>query len=64
MPLCFSILSLPCREIWEWPHTCNSSVFASFMIELWGKRPVRGDTPPRHEPGTGRDQSRNTSLGG
>jgi len=31
---------------------------------LWGKPPVRGDTTPRHEPGTGREQSRNTPLWG
>jgi len=31
---------------------------------LWGKPPDRGDTTPRHEPGTGREQSRNTPLGG
>jgi len=31
---------------------------------VWGKRPVRVDTTPRNEPGTGRDQSRNPSLGG
>jgi len=31
---------------------------------VWGKPPVRGDTTPRHEPGTGRNQSRNTPLGG
>jgi len=31
---------------------------------LWGKPPVRGDTTPRHEPGTGREQSRNTLLRG
>jgi len=31
---------------------------------VWGKPPVRDDTTPRHEPGTGRDQSRNTPLGG
>ena len=30
----------------------------------WGKPPDRGDTTPRHEPGTGREQSRNTPLGG
>ena len=34
------------------------------VITVWGKPPVRGDTTPRHEPGTGRDQSRNTPLGG
>jgi len=32
--------------------------------DMWGKPPVRGDTTPRNEPGTGRDQSRNTPLGG
>jgi len=32
--------------------------------QLWGKPPVRGDTTPRHEPGMGREQSRNTPLGG
>ena len=32
--------------------------------DLWGKPPDRGDTTPRHEPGTGREQSRNTPLGG
>jgi len=32
--------------------------------EVWGKPPDRGDTTPRHEPGTGREQSRNTPLGG
>jgi len=31
---------------------------------MWGKPPVSGDTTPRHEPGTGREQSRNTPLGG
>jgi len=31
---------------------------------LWGKPPDRGDTTPQHEPGTGREQSRNTPLGG
>ena len=31
---------------------------------LWGKPPDRGDTTPRHEPGTGREQSCNTPLGG
>jgi len=31
---------------------------------VWGKPPDRGDTTPRHEPGTGREQSRNTPLGG
>jgi len=31
---------------------------------LWGKPPDRGDTTPRPEPGTGREQSRNTPLGG
>ena len=30
--------------------------------ELWRKPPVRGDTPPRYDPGTGRDHSRNTPL--
>jgi len=34
------------------------------LVSLWGKPPVRGDTTPRHEPGTGRDQSRNTPQGG
>jgi len=33
------------------------------LAPLWGKPPVRGDTTPRHEPGTGRDQSRNTPVG-
>jgi len=37
---------------------------ASDGSSVWGKLPVRGDTAPRHEPGTGRDQSRNTPLGG
>jgi len=32
--------------------------------DKWGKPPVRGDTTPQHEPGTGLDQSRNTPLGG
>jgi len=31
---------------------------------MWGKPPDRGDTTPRHEPRTGREQSRNTPLGG
>ena len=31
---------------------------------LWGKPPDRGDATPRHEPGTGREQSRNTPPGG
>ena len=31
---------------------------------LLGKPPVMGDTTPRHEPETGREQSRNTPLGG
>jgi len=31
---------------------------------LWGKPPVRVDKTPRHESGTGREQSRNTPLGG
>ena len=31
---------------------------------LWGKPPDRADTTPLHEPGTGREQSRNTPLGG
>jgi len=31
---------------------------------LWGKPPDRSDTTPLHEPGTGREQSRNTPLGG
>jgi len=31
---------------------------------VWGKPPDRGATTPRHEPGTGREQSRNTPLGG
>ena len=31
---------------------------------VWGKPPDRGDTTPRPEPGTGREQSRNTPLGG
>ena len=39
------------------------SLLARFS-EVWGKAPVRGDTAPRHEPGTGRDHSRNTPLGG
>jgi len=29
-----------------------------------GNPPDRGDTTPRNEPGTGREQSRNTPLGG
>jgi len=29
-----------------------------------GNPPDRGDTTPRHEPGTGREQSRNTPVGG
>jgi len=33
-------------------------------VNVWGKPPDRGDTTPRHEPGTGREQSRNTPLGG
>jgi len=33
-------------------------------MAMWGKPPDRGDTTPRHEPGTGREQSRNTPLGG
>jgi len=36
----------------------------NFACLLWGKPPDRGDTTPRHEPGTGREQSRNTPLGG
>jgi len=32
--------------------------------KVWGNPPDRGDTTPRHEPGTGREQSRNTPLGG
>jgi len=31
---------------------------------MWGKPHVWGDTTPRHEPGTGLDQSRDTPLGG
>jgi len=30
---------------------------------MWGKPLVRGDTTPRHEPGTRRDQARSTPLG-
>jgi len=35
-----------------------------YRTSLWGKPPDRGDTTPRHEPGTGREQSRNIPLGG
>jgi len=31
---------------------------------MWGNPPDRNDTTPWHEPGTGREQSRNTPLGG
>ena len=42
-----------------WAETQNA-----LESELWGKPPDRGDTTPRHEPGTGREQSRNTPLRG
>ena len=42
------------QAVLVWPVGCA----------LLGKPPVSGDTTPRHEPGTGRDQSRNTPLGG
>ena len=52
---------------------CLTSVYVDATVDqaaylrmrtVWGKPPVRGDTTPRHEPGTGREQSRNTPLGG
>ena len=42
----------------------NTGRCAVLFFLLWGKPPDRGDTTPRHEPGTGREQSRNTPLGG
>jgi len=34
------------------------------ITQVWGKPPNRGNTTPRHEPGTGREQSRTTPLEG
>ena len=36
----------------------------SLTGKLLGETPCQGCHAPRHEPGTGRDQSRNTPLGG
>jgi len=41
-----------------------AAIAAAAAPALWGKPPDRGDTTPRPEPGTGREQSRNTPLGG
>jgi len=66
----------PCCETVAWNHgglTKAENLWGGKKKELnpvkgnpdrlCGKPPVRGDTTPRHEPGTGRDQSRNTPLG-
>ena len=64
------------EELWDEAlasvvHVLNRSPKAGLDVTplealtgLWGKPPDRGDTTPRHEPGTGREQSRNTPLGG
>jgi len=58
-----SILALPRREGLFILDTDACAVQVGCTL-LLGKPPVRGDTTPRHEPRTGREQSRNTPLGG
>jgi len=50
----------------SWPRYTGRilSPRPSALTRLWGKPPDRGDTTPRHVLGTGREQSRDTPLGG
>jgi len=62
---CYRDTSQNCRLVVLLVPKCTTPFqMHHFQWFLWGKPPVRGDTTPRHEPGTGREQSRNTPLGG